>query len=113
VIELFTAQEAFGGHQLRCWSGIAVDEGVGLIAIVEVSDAAGRPLARFEEFLDAFVRNLDPAWPRDDSAAAGRLQSRALDRARAAIAADTLPTLNGHRFEAALTDSSLPGQGAG
>ena len=99
MIDLLTAQETFGGHQLRCWSGIAVDEGVGLIAILEISDAAGRPLARFEEFLDASVRNLDSAWPPDDTEAARRLQSRALDRAHAAITAGQLDKLNGHRFE--------------
>ena len=101
MIDLVTANETCDAYRLRAWTGVAVDEGVGLIAIVEVSDATGRPLARFEEFLDTSVRNLDSAWPRDDTAAARRLQSRALDRARAAVASDTLPTLNGHRFEVA------------
>ncbi len=100
MIDLVTASETIEGHTLRVWSGLAVDEGVGLIALIEVSDAAGRPVARFEEFLDAAIHHADPAWPRDDTAAAGQLQECALRRARAAIATATLPTLNGHRFEA-------------
>jgi hypothetical protein len=99
MIDLVTANETLDGHPLRAWSGIAVDEGVGLITIVEVSDADGRTLARFEEFLDARTRNPRATWPRDDTEAARTLQSRALDRARAAIAAGTLAALNGHRFE--------------
>jgi hypothetical protein len=100
MIDLVTANETLDGHRLRAWSGVAVDEGVGLIAIVEVSGADGRALARFEEFLDARRRNRDVAWPRDDRDAARELQSRALDRAKAAIVAGTLAALNGHRFEA-------------
>ena len=99
MIDLVTANLTLDRHHLRAWSGIAVDEGVGLICIVEVSDAAGRPVARFEEFLDASNHRTNPAWPRDDTEAARQLQERALDRARAAIAANTLPTLNGHRFD--------------
>ena len=38
-------------------------------------------------------------WLRDDTAAARQLQYRALDRARFAITANALATLNGHRFE--------------
>jgi hypothetical protein len=99
VIDLVTANETFDGHGLRAWSGVAVDEGVGLICIVEVSDAVGRPLARFEEFLDAAVHRNTPTWPREDAAAARQLQEQALTRARTAIAAGTLASLNGHRFD--------------
>jgi hypothetical protein len=99
MIDLVTANETLDGYHLRAWTGIAVDEGVGLIALVEVSDATGRPVCRFEEFLEASLRNLDPGWLRDDTAAARQLQYRALDRALAAVTANTLATLNGHRFE--------------
>jgi hypothetical protein len=107
MIDLVTANVTLDRHHLRAWSGVAVDEGVGLICIVEVSDNTGRPLARFEEFLDAAAQRTNPAWPRDDTEAARQLQEHALDRARAAIAANTLPTLNGHRVEVRSTDSPL------
>jgi len=104
MIDLLSAGERFGDFQLRAWSGTAVDEGVGLIAIVEISDAAGRLLARFEEFLDATVHRSDPTWPRDDTAAARRLLEKAMDKARSEIAGDSLSTLNGHRFEVTRPD---------
>ena len=99
MIDLITANETLDGYRVRAWTGVAVDEGIGLISIVEVTDSAGRAVCLFEEFLDASVRNLDPAWPPDDTEAARRLQSRALDRAHAAITAGQLDKLNGHRFE--------------
>jgi len=99
VIDLITANETLSGHHLRAWTGVAVDEGVGLLSIVEVSDGRNRPLCRFEEFLDASIQHKDAAWPHDDTAAARRLQDRALDRARSAVLANTLATLNGHRFD--------------
>ena len=76
-----------------------MDEGVGLIALIEVSDGAGRPVCRFEEFLDASVRRADPVWPRDDTEAASRLQDHALQRAKAAIGTADMDKLNGHRFD--------------
>jgi hypothetical protein len=99
VIDLITANETLSGHHVRAWTGVAVDEGVGLISIVEVSDDRGRPVCRFEEFLDAVIQRRDPTWPRSDGAAARLLQARALERARAAILVAGLSSLNGHRFD--------------
>lgn len=99
MIDLVTANETLDGHHLRAWSGTAVDEGVGLICIVEVSDAAGRPLARFEEFVDATIHRTNATWARSDTEASRQLMQRALDRARTAIVAGTLAALNGHRFD--------------
>jgi hypothetical protein len=99
VINLVTTSESVGGYQLRAWSGIAVDEGVGLIALVEVSDGSGRPVCRFEEFLDAAIQRTGPAWPRDDAEAARLLQERAVERARGGVLGNTLDALNGHRFD--------------
>jgi len=100
VIDLVTASESCDAYGLRAWTGVAVDEGVGLIAIVEVSDARGRPVCRFELFLDASVRRTAPVWPADDRQAAAILQAEALGRARAAVQGGTLTELHGHRFEA-------------
>jgi hypothetical protein len=99
VIDLIAANETVGGRHLRAWTGVAVDEGVGIISIVEVSDAHGRPLCRFEEFLDAAIQQRGDTWPRNDAAAAQQLQDRALERARAATLDGDLIRLNGHRFD--------------
>jgi hypothetical protein len=99
LIDILSANETVDAHNVRAWSGVAVDEGVGLITIVEVSDASGRTLARFEEFLDAAVHRNDHSWQRDDAAAVRQLQERAMERARAAIAMGDLESLNGHRFD--------------
>jgi hypothetical protein len=106
MIDLVTANVTLALHHIRAWSGVAVDEGVGLICMVEVSDDTGRPLARFEEFLDSFIQHKS-GWPLDDTEAARQLQDRALNRARTAIAANILPTLNGHRYDVKPTDSPL------
>ena len=99
MITLLRAQETASGHTIRAWTGPATDEGVGLIAMLEVSDAAGRPVCRFEEFLEAAVQRTDPSWPRDDDEAARVLQERAVDRARVAVLGGTLFALHGHRYD--------------
>ena len=99
VIDLINANESLSGRHLRAWTGVAVDEGVGLICIIEVSDERGRQLCRFEEFLHAAIQQKSAAWPRADDAAAQQLQDRALERARTAVIANTLAQLNGHRFD--------------
>jgi hypothetical protein len=65
--------------------------------MLEVSDRAGRPVCRFEEFLDASLQRTD--WPRDDHEACRLLQERTVDRARLAVLDGTLATLHGHRYE--------------
>ena len=99
MIDLVSASETVDGHHIRAWTGVATDEGVGLICLVEVSDAAGRQLCRFEEFLPASTQQQDAAWSGADREVALRLQQRALNRARTALTAGTLPSLHGHRFE--------------
>ena len=99
MIDLISTGETVAGHHVRAWTGVATDEGVGLICLVEVSDPAGRQLCRFEEFLPATTQQHNPAWSGPDREVAHRLQNRALDRARTAIAANSLPHLHGHRFE--------------
>jgi hypothetical protein len=99
MIDLLSTTETCAGHTLRAWSGVATDEGIGLICLVEVSDAAGKVVCRFEEFLpDSVQRQKD--WPGSDSEAARRLQTEALERTRAAMTAEQLDSLHGHRFEA-------------
>ena len=98
MITLLRANETVSAYTIRAWTGPATDEGVGLIALLEVSDPTGRPVCRFEEFLDdAIQRTTD--WPRDEHEASLLLQERAIDRARLAVAEGTLGSLNGHRFD--------------
>ena len=97
MITLLLAHETVSGYTIRAWTGPATDEGVGLIAMLEVSDAVGRPVCRFEEFLDAFIQH--KAWPHDDHEACRLLQERAVDRARVAVLGETLGALHGHRYD--------------
>lgn len=99
MITLLRAYETVSGYTIRAWTGPATDEGVGLIAMLEVSDHGGRPVCRFEEFLDAFAQSTDPSWPLDDDEASRMLQARAVDRARVAVLAGTLSALHGHRYD--------------
>lgn len=99
MIDVVSASETLDGYQIRAWTGIATDEGVGLLAIVEVSDASGRPLCRFEEFLDASRQRTSVSWSRKDGEAAVQLQEMALERARGAVLTGSLHELHGHRFE--------------
>jgi hypothetical protein len=99
VITLHRAHETVSGHTIRAWTGPATDEGVGLIAMLEVSDSTGRPVCRFEEFLDAAILRTDASWPRDDDEASRVLQERAVDRARVAVLGGTLSALHGHRYD--------------
>jgi hypothetical protein len=97
VITLLRAHETISGYTIRAWTGPATDEGVGIIAMLEVSDSTGRPVCRFEEFLDAAVQRA--AWPREDHEACRLLQEHAVDRARVAVLGEALSTLHGHRFD--------------
>jgi hypothetical protein len=97
VIDITSTREVFGGYVIRAWSGIATDEGVGLICLVEVS-ASGLIVSRFEEFLAAEHKGRD--WPSQDAEAARVLQEFAVERARKAVAKGSLAPLHGHRFEA-------------
>ena len=99
MIDLISASETLDGHHIRAWTGVATDEGVGLICLVEVSDAGGRQVCRFEVLLHASTQQRDAAWSGPDREVARRLQDHALDRARAAVAAGALADLHGHRFE--------------
>ena len=100
MITLHRAHETVSDHTIRAWTGPATDEGVGLIALLEVSDPTGRPVCRFEEFLDAVVATRRPLRGLgDDDDASRQLQERALDRARVAILDGTLSQLHGHRFD--------------
>ena len=103
MLDLLCASETVAGYHIRVWTGVATDEGVGLIAMVEVADARGVPVCRFEEFLDASLQR-DGLWPRKGGAAAARLQEQALERGRAAVLAGTLGDAHGHRFD-------IPGAG--
>src|SRR5688572_28168341 len=73
LITLLRAHETVSGYTIRAWTGPATDEGVGIIALLEVSDASGRPVCRFEEFLDAAVQRTTD-WPRDEHEASLLLQ---------------------------------------
>ena len=84
------ASETVSGYTIRAWTGVATDEGVGLISMVEVCDARGLPVCRFEEFLADSVRRTDPSWPREQDAAAKALQRRAIERAREAVLGNAL-----------------------
>ena len=98
MLDLLTANETAGPYAIRAWTGVATDEGVGLISLVEVSDARGVPVCRFEVFVDASILR-GGAWPRDELEAARRLQDGALGRACSAALSETLQELHGHRFE--------------
>jgi hypothetical protein len=67
--------------------------------MLEVSDPAGRPVCRFEEFLATATQHSNPAWPKGDNDAAQQLQDHALTRASEAILTNTLPDLHGHRYD--------------
>jgi hypothetical protein len=99
VITLLRGHDTVSGYSVRAWTGPATDEGIGLISMVEVSDGRGRPVCRFEVFLDETVRHRDGAWPRDDEAACRRLEENAIERARAAVLSESLRELHGHRFD--------------
>ncbi len=89
MLDLLQASETVSGYTIRAWTGIATDEGVGLISMVEVDDARGVPVCRFEEFVADSVRRSDPSWPREQDAAAKALQDQALERARNAVLSNT------------------------
>jgi hypothetical protein len=99
VLDLLQASETVPGYTIRAWTGVATDEGVGLISMVEVDDARGIPVCRFEEFVADSVRRTDISWPREQDAAARSLQDRALDRARNAILGNALRATHGHRYD--------------
>jgi hypothetical protein len=99
LITLLTASESASACSIRAWTGIATDEGVGLISMVEVSDERGRPLCRYEVFLDAAHQRSNVTWPRNDASASRLLQQHAIELARDAVLRATLSELNGHRFD--------------
>ncbi len=98
MLDLMTTNDTVGAYSLRAWTGVATDEGVGLISMVEVADGRGTPVCRFEVFVDASILRRK-AWPADETEAARRLQNQALERARNAALAETLHELHGHRFD--------------
>ena len=102
MLDLLHSSEALGGYVIRTWTGVATDEGVGLISTVEVCDARGKPVCRFEEFVSDAVRRSDGSWPRDQEGAARALQERAVERARSAVLGDGLLSAHGHRFDVSL-----------
>ena len=99
MIDLVTVSETFDAHRIRAWSGVATDEGVGLICLVEVADRAGHLVCRFEVLLTEAARFRDPAWSGPDRDVCQRLLDHALERARAAVASSSLPNLHGRRLE--------------
>jgi hypothetical protein len=103
VLDLLHTAEALNGYTIRVWTGMATDEGVGLIATVEVSDGRGVPVCRFEEFVADAVRRSDASWPQDREAAAKTLEGKALARARHAVLANELRDAHGHRFDVAVS----------
>jgi hypothetical protein len=86
-------------NTVRAWTGVATDEGVGLISMIEVMDGRGIPVCRFEEFIADSTRRKDAAWPRDQNDALEALQARALGRARVAVIGGTLGEVHGHRYD--------------
>ncbi|HEX5368517.1 MAG TPA: hypothetical protein VFY10_03800 [Dehalococcoidia bacterium] len=98
MLDMLSSQESAGAYSLRAWTGVATDEGVGLISMVEVADERGLPMCRFEVFAGASVLR-GQSWPRDEGEALRRLQHEALDRARDAALAGRLAELHGHRFD--------------
>jgi hypothetical protein len=99
VIDLLHHTEPILDHTIRAWTGPATDEGIGIITLIEVSDSRGLPVCRFEVFLADSVRRLDTRWPLGTQAALEALQTHAIERARHAVLAATLPDLNGHRYD--------------
>ena len=99
MLDLLRASETLSGYTIRAWTGVATDEGVGLIAMVEVMDERGVPVCRFEEFLADSVRRADPSWPRGEAEATRALQERAIGRARSAVLGAAMGELHGHRFD--------------
>jgi hypothetical protein len=99
LIDRLKASETISGYAVRAWTGVATDEGVGLISMVEVLDARGVPVCRFEEFLADSVRRQDASWPREQDMALEALQERAIERGRAAVLGGTLGELHGHRYD--------------
>jgi hypothetical protein len=99
LLDLQHASETVFGYTIRAWSGIATDEGVGLIVLVEVSNSRGLPVCRFEEFLADSVRLRDRRWPPGQQKALVMLQQQAIERACDAVLAGTLPAINGHRYD--------------
>jgi hypothetical protein len=101
VLDLLRASELVSDYTIRAWTGVATDEGVGLISMVEVMDERGVPVCRFEEFLSDSVRRQNASWPREQDEAARALQDQALERARGAVLAGTLQDAHGHRYDIA------------
>jgi hypothetical protein len=101
LLDLLRASETISGYTVRAWTGVATDEGVGLISMVEVMDGRGVPVCRFEEFLADSVRRADHVWPREQDDAVRALQERALERARSAVLGGTLQDAHGHRYDIA------------
>jgi hypothetical protein len=99
MLDLLHSSESVSSYTVRAWTGVATDEGVGLIVLVEVMDGCGVPVCRFEEFLADVVRVTDPRWPGTQAEAAAALQERALERARAAVLDRKLRDVDGHRFD--------------
>lgn len=99
MINHLTTSETSGDYTIRVWTGVATDEGVGLIAMVEVLDGRGVPVCRFDEFLADSVRRAGAAWPREQSTALEALQSAAMARARDAVLGGALQVVNGHRYD--------------
>ena len=99
MLDLIRASETVSGYTIHAWTGVATDEGVGLISMVEVMDERGVPVCRFEEFLSDSVRRIDATWPRDQDAALEALQELALERARSAVVRGALQDAHGHRYD--------------
>jgi hypothetical protein len=102
MIDLVSATVTFDSHTVRGWAGVATDEGVGLIGLVEVSNAA-RLVCRFEALLPEAARRRHPAWSGPDRDVCQRLLDHIFDQARAAVAAGSLAGLHGRRVEIALS----------
>ena len=101
MLDLIRASETVSGYTVRAWTGVATDEGVGLISMVEVMDERGVPVCRFEEFLGDSVRRQDASWPREQDEAARALQDQAIERAQSAVLGGTLQDAHGHRYDIA------------
>lgn len=101
MLDLLRAAETVNGYTIRVWTGLATDEGVGLIALAEIMDGRGVPVCRFEEFIADVARRREASWPRSQDASLEMLQERALERARVAVLGDSLREAHGHRFDIA------------
>jgi hypothetical protein len=99
MIDLVTTSETSGAYRIRAWAGVATDEGVGLICLVEITDPAGRLVCRFETLLPDTVRLRNPAWPGPDRDVCQLLLDYTLERAHAAVSSSSLPHLHGRRLE--------------